>query len=94
MADTDRAKEDASRIASWLSQHREEFERQGVDEASLVSSVGLTEEEVRRAVDYLENHEEVMRVPQALTIPPRFVLKPGRGWPDRLRRSSGEAQSR
>jgi len=83
MTDKHKAKiqQDATRLVNWLTEHRAEFEQNGVDEASLRSSVGLSEDEVREAVDYLENHEDVVRRPQALTTPPRFLLTPGRGWP-------------
>lgn len=96
MADDHKAKieQDSTRIVNWLAEHRAEFEQNGVDEAGIGSSVGLTEDEVRRAVDYLENHEEVVRWPQALTTPPRFLLKPGRGWPEIADRAAGEGQGR
>jgi hypothetical protein len=95
MADDHKAKveQDANRILNWLTQHQEEFEQNGVEEASLAASVGLSEDEVRSAVDHLENHEEVVRLPQGLTPPPRFVLKPGRGWPERVKSASAEGQS-
>ncbi|HVF92270.1 MAG TPA: hypothetical protein VNH22_19550 [Blastocatellia bacterium] len=90
MTDKHKAKiqQDATRLIDWLKEHREEFEQNGVDEASLRSSVGLSEDEIREAVDYLENHEDVVRRPQALTTPPRFLLTPGRGWPDIAREES------
>lgn len=96
MADGHKAKveQDANRIVNWLTQHQEEFEQNGVDEESLAGSVGLAEDEVRRAVDHLENHDEVVRLPHALTSPPRFLLKPGRGWRDRVKRVAGEGLSR
>jgi hypothetical protein len=71
-----------ARVVDWLVDHREEFEQPGVREESLAGAVGLTEGEVREAVDYLENHEDVVRWPQALTSPPLFVLRPGRNWPE------------
>jgi hypothetical protein len=89
-----RVEQDANRIISWLVEHRSEFEQNGVDEATLASSVGLSEDEARRAVDYLESHEDVARLPQSLTTPPRFVLKPARGWHDILKRSAAEGQGR
>lgn len=94
MADDHKAKieQDSTRIVNWLAEHRADFEQNGVDEAAICGSVGLTEDEVRRAVDYLENHEEVVRWPQALTTPPRFLLKPGRGWPEIADRAVGEGQ--
>jgi len=51
--------------------------------------------ELEAAVDYLENHEEVVRWPLALTSPPQFLLKPGRIWPETrdklLKAQSGSA---
>jgi hypothetical protein len=75
MADDHKVKveQDANRIADWLTKHRAEFERDGIEEAALSTSVGLTEHEARKAVDYLEHHEDVVRRPQALTAPPRFL---------------------
>ena len=95
MADDHKTKveQDADRILNWLTQHQGEFEQNGVEEATLAGSVGLTEEEVTRAVDHLESHEEVVRMPQGLTTPPQFLLKPGRGWPERLKSAAGEGQS-
>jgi hypothetical protein len=92
MADDHKAKvqQDATCIVNWLTKHRAEFERDGIEESTLASSVAMTEDEAREAVDYLENHEEVVRWPQALTTPPQFLLKPGRGWPERLKSAVGE----
>jgi hypothetical protein len=94
MADDHRAKieRDATRLVNWLTERRAEFEQNGVDEAGLASSIGMAEDELREAVDYLENHEEVVRWPQALSTPPRFLLKPGRGWPEVISRAIGEGQ--
>ena len=75
-----RAEQNARRVAGWLADSAE-FEQQGVSEDSLTAA-GLATEEITGAVDYLENREEVVRVPQGLGSPPRFLLKPGRGWPD------------
>lgn len=82
MANDHKAKveQDASRIVTYLLEHRAEFEQDGVDETVLLSDVGLSEDEIREAVDRLENREDIVRWPQALTTPPRFMLKPGRGW--------------
>jgi hypothetical protein len=74
-------KQHADRIIEWLAQHQTEFEGEGVDEESLAGSVGMAANEVVEAVDYLENHEDVVRFPHGLTSPSRFVLKPGRNWP-------------
>lgn len=74
-------KHDASRIIEWLVKQHTEFGGEGIDEDSLASSVGMTENEVTEAVDYLENHEDVVRFPHGLTSPSKFMLKPGRNWP-------------
>ena len=42
---------------------------------------GIGEGEAAEVIDYLENHEEVVRYPQGDTAPSRFLLKPGRNWP-------------
>jgi hypothetical protein len=72
----------ASRIIEWLREHVSEFEGEGIDEAGLGAATGMSEDEAREAVDYLENHEDVVRYPHGLTGPSHFVLKPGRNWPD------------
>ena len=84
MADEHRAKSDpkAERVAQWLAENRAEFEGQGVSENKLASALGMTAEEITEAVDHLEAREEVVRMPQGLTTPPQFLLKPARGWPD------------
>jgi hypothetical protein len=85
MGDSRKAKieQSANRIASWLADNRATFEEQGIDEDALAGAADFGEvEEVRLAVDYLENREVVVRWPQALTRPPRFLLKPGRNWPE------------
>ena len=74
-------KQNAGRIIEWLVKHSTEFEGEGIGEDGLASSVGLAENEVMEAVDYLENHEDVVRFPHPLASPPRLVLKPGRNWP-------------
>jgi DNA-binding GntR family transcriptional regulator len=72
----------AERVARWLAENRAEFEGQGVSEDKLAPALGMTNEELREAIDHLEAREEVVRMPQALTTPPHFLLKPARGWPD------------
>jgi len=72
--------ENAARIIEWLMEHRAEFEQNGIEETSLAGSVGMSEEEIREAVDHLENHEDLARIPEGLSDPPRFLLKPARGW--------------
>lgn len=83
MADKHKAEvqQNAVRVAQWLLGHSAEFEQQGINENNMAAAVGLTDPDAEEAVDYLENREEIVRMPKALT-PPQFVLKPGRGWPD------------
>jgi len=71
----------ATRVAEWLVDNRSEFEQSGIGEERLAAAVGISDLEVREAVDHLENREDLVRWPQALTSPPRFLLKPGRMWP-------------
>ena len=84
MADEHRTKIDpqAERIAQWLVENRTEFEGQGIGEDKLAPALGMAAEEIREAIDHLEAREEVVRMPQGLTTPPHFLLKPGRGWPE------------
>jgi hypothetical protein len=70
------------RVARWLAENRTEFEEQGIGEDKLTSALGMTSTEIVEAIDHLEAREEVVRMPQALTTPPQFLLKPGRGWPE------------
>ncbi len=72
----------AQRIVEWLIDNRTEFEEQGVPEQQLASVAGASGAEAAEAIDYLENREEVVRMPQGAQLPPQFLLKPGRGWPD------------
>jgi hypothetical protein len=84
MAEAHRSKLDskAERVARWLAENRTDFEGQGVAEDNLASALGMTTDDITEAIDHLEAREEVVRMPQALTTPPHFLLKPGRGWPD------------
>ncbi|HKY05909.1 MAG TPA: hypothetical protein VJQ56_13525 [Blastocatellia bacterium] len=86
-----KVEQDASRIVTYLLEHRAEFEQDGVDESSIPAAVSLSEDEAREAVDRLENREDVVRWPQALTTPPKFMIKPGRGWRLILEKSSEHA---
>jgi len=72
--------ENAARIVDWLLEHRSEFEQDGVEESNLARAVGLSDDDATRALDHLESHEDVARFPEALSNPPRFLLKPARGW--------------
>ena len=84
MANVHRAGTDpkTQRVAQWLVENRTEFEGQGIGEDKLASALGMTSTEIIEALDHLEAREEVVRMPQALTTPPQFLLKPGRGWPE------------
>jgi hypothetical protein len=84
MVDEHRTKIDpkAERVAQWLAENRTEFEGKGIGEDKLAAALGMTAEEIMEAIDHLEAREEVVRMPQALTSPPHFLLKPARGWPD------------
>jgi len=84
MADRNKAKleQDANRVVSWLADNRAEFEERGINEDSLAGAVEIGGvDQVRAAIDRLENREVVVRRPLALTSPPKFLLTPGRIWP-------------
>ena len=68
------------RVVQWLVENRTEFEEQGISEHKLADALGISSAEVTEIVDHLEAREEVVRMPQAGTTPPQFLLKPGRGW--------------
>ncbi|HEV2705343.1 MAG TPA: hypothetical protein VGV59_05435 [Pyrinomonadaceae bacterium] len=84
MADGHKAQveQNAQRVAQWLVENGAEFEGQGIGEDKLAAALGIASTEMTEAIDHLEAREEVVRIPQALTTPPQFLLKPGRGWPD------------
>ncbi|HYP28935.1 MAG TPA: hypothetical protein VE262_19640 [Blastocatellia bacterium] len=86
--------ENAARVIEWLQGHRTEFEQDGIEESSLAGSIGLSEDEVREAIDHLEAHEDVARVPEALSNTPRFLLKPARGWHEINERPVGETHAK
>ena len=84
MPDRRKAKieQDANRVVSWLADNRAEFEERGINENSLAGAVEIGGvDQVRAAIDRLENREIVVRRPVALTTPPQFQLIPGRTWP-------------
>jgi hypothetical protein len=85
--------QNADRVLEWLVGHRTEFEADGIEEQGLAAAVSLSEGEIREAIDYLENHEDVARLPEASVDPPRFLLKPARGWPEIVGRRAGEKAS-
>lgn len=71
----------ADRITNWLVDNRAEFESKGISEDSLIAAVGISVvDDAKLAIDHLENHEVVVRDPEALTRPPRFVVRTGRNW--------------
>jgi DNA-binding GntR family transcriptional regulator len=70
------------RVARWLVENKTEFEGQGIGEDKLADALGMTSGEITEVIDHLEAREEVVRMPQAGTTPPHFLLKPGRGWPE------------
>jgi hypothetical protein len=74
--------QNANRIVEWLVENRTTFEAQGAEEETVTAAVGLSGTDLAEALDYLENREEVVRMPHGMTIPPHFLLKPGRGWPE------------
>lgn len=77
-----RIEEDANRVVNWLADNRAEFEGRGINEDSLAGAVEISGvDQVRAAIDRLENKEIVVRRPVALTSPPQFLLTPGRTWP-------------
>jgi hypothetical protein len=83
MPDRNKAKieQDANRVVSWLADNRAEFEERGINEDSLAGAVEIGGvDQVRAAIDRLENREVVVRRPLALTSPPKFLLTPGRTW--------------
>ena len=84
MAHEHRSKIDqnACNVAQWLLANRKEFEEQGISEDRIAGAVGLADKDAKEAVDHLETHEEVVRMPRAMTNPRQFVLEPGRAWPD------------
>jgi hypothetical protein len=95
MTDTNKTivHENANRIIEYLLKKRNEFEQDGVEESSLAGSLALSDTAVREAVDLLENREDVARVPEAIGNPPRFLLKPARGWQQLVERPGEEKQA-
>jgi hypothetical protein len=91
MSDRNKAKieQDSMRVASWLAEHRAEFEEQGIKEDSLTGAAQIDGiDQLRSAVDRLENREVVVRWPAPATTPPQFLLKPGRAWPETFNKIS------
>ena len=95
MADAHKSQveQNAHKIVEWLVENRTTFEEQGVGQETLTSAVGMTEADIMEAIDHMENREEVVRMPQGMTIPPHFLLKPGRGWPDIKEKMAGQGSS-
>ena len=88
-----RVRENANRIIECLLKQRNEFEQDGIEESSLAGSLQLSEDAVREAVDLLESREDVARVPEAIGDPPRFLLKPARGWQELAERPGEEKKA-
>ena len=66
---------------NWLADNRAEFEERGINENSLAGVVEIGGvDQVRAAIDRLENKEVVVRRPVAQTSPPQFLVTPGRTW--------------
>jgi len=85
MPDRNKAKieQNANLVVKWLADNRAEFEEQGINESSLAGAVEIGGiDQVRAAIDRLENREIVVRRPVALTNPLQFLLTPGRTWPE------------
>lgn len=78
--------QNAQRIIEWLVENRTTFEAKGVGEDTLTTAVGLTETDITEAVDHMENHEEVVRMPHGL-------LKAGRFWPEIKDKVLGKSSS-
>jgi hypothetical protein len=91
MAQRHKADPNASRIIHWLIEHSAELEQGNIEEAHLADAVGLAKDEMTQAIDYLENHEAVVRFPHPLHTPPRIMIKPGRGWQDLIEKEAGAA---
>ncbi|HJQ24641.1 MAG TPA: hypothetical protein VKA60_12050 [Blastocatellia bacterium] len=85
--------ENADRVIEWLLEHRTEFEESGVEESSLAGAVGLSAAEITEAVDYLESHEDLARFSEGISDPPRFLLKPARGWQATVARPRAQSQA-
>ena len=83
----------ASRIVEWLVDNQSEFEQKGIEESRIPAAVGLSEAEATRAIDHLEGREDVARLPEALSNPPKFLLKPARGWPKIVNKPSARKTS-
>jgi hypothetical protein len=77
----EKIEQNANRVVTWLADNRAEFEEQGIKEDSLAGAVEIGGvDQIRAAIDRLENKEVVVRRPVALTSPPQFLLTPGRTW--------------
>lgn len=88
MAHNADVQKNAARIVEWLLDNQSEFEKNGIEESSIPAAVGLSEAEATRAIDHLESHEDLARLPEALSSPPKFLLKPARGWPEIVSKAS------
>jgi hypothetical protein len=91
MAQHQKADQNTSRIIHWLIEHSAEFEQGTIEEMRLADSAGLAKDEAMRAIDYLENHEAIVRFPHPLSTPRQIMIKPGRGWQDLVEKDAGKA---
>lgn len=95
MADKHKIKieQNSLRIAEWLANNAAEFEQQGINEDKIAPASALADLEVKEALDHLENREEIVRFPKAMSKPPQFLLKPGRGWTSLKAKALGRVSS-
>lgn len=93
MAHNKDVQKNAARIVEWLVDNQSEFEQNGIEESRIPAAVGLSEAEATRAIDHLESHEDLARLPEALSNPPKFLLKPARGWPEIVSKSTERKSS-
>lgn len=91
MAQHQKVDSNTSRIIHWLQEHSAEFEQGSIEETRVTESAGLSKDDAMRAIDYLENHEAIVRFPHPLSTPPQIMIKPGRGWQDVLEEDAGKA---
>ena len=82
MADEHKTRHDpkSERVTQWLVENQQEFQDQGIAEDKLANALSMTSEEITETIDHLEAREELVRIPQGVSTPPHFLLKPGRGW--------------
>ena len=72
----------SQRLAEWLLQRGSELEREGLSEAGLASTLGMSEAELNAALDRLEAREFIVRMPHPSSGTMQMMLKAGRAWPE------------